>query len=93
MWRIVTDTPTTRRSAPCCALLRTTHPGDTHRRAAAEQRGGRPVLWQMFDMLAGTHVGTESTLITFADRACAHGTLPDPQPDAVEALDYEGACV
>jgi hypothetical protein len=51
------------------------------------------VLWQMFDMLAGTHVGTESTLITFADRACAHGTLPDPQPDAVEALDYEGACV
>ena len=40
-----------------------------------------------------SHVGTESTLITFADRACAHGTLPDPQPDAVEALDYEGACV
>jgi hypothetical protein len=45
----------------------------------------------MFDVLTGTHVGTESTVITFADKECHHGTLPDPlQPDSVEALDYEG---
>jgi hypothetical protein len=45
----------------------------------------------MFDVLTGTHVGTESTLITFADNECHHSVLPDPvPPDSVEEMDYEG---